>query len=544
MGPLLDIFSHPVSAVILLLGLLVFFHEAGHFIVGKLSGIAVEVFSIGFGPVIAGFRFGETEYRLSLIPLGGFVKFAGAWPGEEVDEKFSGRSFHDAKLWKRALVIAAGPFANIVLAICCHSMLGWIGIEQPPPLVGEVIKGGRAEQAGLIHGDIIKTIDGEQVNTWKDLHDSIFDAPGKQLRFEVLRQGEVLPVLVTPKKIIDKLAGASYGRIGISPASLPPIITVESESSLAYQLGLRTGDRVVKVGAAEVLFWSDFEKGMKLGSEGSDGVEIYIKRISELSERRFTIPKAVFGELGIRDSQLTVDKVKDIADAQKVLFGDVLLSWNGQPISNIFQFGKLMSDNTSAVVDIGVLRNGKNLSLSLKLKPLDVQRTEGKVRIYVLPAELLGKLESPKPVVEKYDFVAAWSYGTKRTIKDVEWVARMIGRLFMGKVPLKALGGPISIAKVASDSVKMGWVAFFSVMALISINLALLNMVPIPILDGGQLLILFAEALRGKPLPVAAIENFQKIGFVMVLSLVALATYNDLSRFWSSMLEGVSQWFQ
>ena len=132
----------------------------------------------------------------------------------------------------------------------------------------------------------------------------------------------------------------------------------------------------------------------------------------------------------------------------------------------------------------------------------------------------------------------------KETVRQTGVIAAAVYGLFTGDMPLKALGGPISIAKVASDSVKMGWMTFASALALISVNLGLLNLFPIPVLDGGQLVLLAPEGIRRRPLSVLAIENFQKIGFVMVLALIAMATYNDLSRFWTSMLEGVAGFFQ
>ena len=153
----------------------------------------------------------------------------------------------------------------------------------------------------------------------------------------------------------------------------------------------------------------------------------------------------------------------------------------------------------------------------------------------------MGQAESPEPYIEKYDsFFSAASYGIKETAVNSGAIIGGIWGLITGTLPLKALGGPMLIAKVAGDAAEAGFQAFFTAMAIISINLGVLNLFPIPALDGGQLLLVGAEAVRRRPLNEAAIENFQKVGFVMIMALVVLATYNDLSRFWGAMLKQMS----
>ena len=157
----------------------------------------------------------------------------------------------------------------------------------------------------------------------------------------------------------------------------------------------------------------------------------------------------------------------------------------------------------------------------------------------------LGQSEEPPSVIEKYDgLFAALGYGVRETADQSAQLLDNIGSLMVGDIPLKALGGPMLIAKVAGESARRGWQTFLGSMALISINLGLLNLFPIPVLDGGQLLLMGAEAVRRRPLRESAVENFQKVGFALILALVVLATYNDLSRFWKSMLESVVGIFQ
>ena len=372
MDALLSYVSHPVAAVIILLGLLVFVHEAGHFVVGKLAGIGVEVFSIGFGPVIAGFKYRDTHYRISVIPLGGFVKFVGAWPGEDIPEDVKGTSFGEAALWKRALVVFAGPFANILLAIVCYSMMGWSGISQPPPFVGEVIAGGVAESAGLQHGDFVTHIDGEEISTWRGLQENIHNSPGDPVTLTVLREGSPVEMILTPERVIASEPGrGDYGQIGISPASVPPIVTISDPGGIGAKAGMQTGDRVISMGDESSLNnWNDLVKGYKkAGGSGLDTVDVQIKRNDKTFVLSIPVLDVGLSGLGVEDSQLTVKKTKEYPDDKKIKFGDRLVSWNGERIANIFAFSKLLRNNLHETVKIGVHRNGAFLEQDVKLAP-------------------------------------------------------------------------------------------------------------------------------------------------------------------------------
>ncbi len=543
--------SHPVVAVVLLLGILVFFHEAGHFLIGKLCGISVEIFSIGFGPVLFGFKRGETEYRLSVIPLGGFVKFYGSMPGEDVPTDLKGKAFSKASVKERLATVLAGPLANFLLAILCFAALGFHGVEHPPPLVGEIMLGSPAERAGLKFGDVVLKIDNEKIRTWADLHDYIFKSPGKELFFKVDRNGHSVDV----KVFTDAVEGeppfkGKYGRIGISPGRVPAIVTVPQHETPAGRSGLRTGDTIVgvEIGAQQIKisYWRQLQNILTDAlAKGELVARLKVQRSIGEPEFAVEIPlqRTDFESLGLQDSQRTIEAINDFPSRSLIKSGDQILKFDGHEITDIFEYSRVVGDNIKKVVPVTVLRDGIEKTLELELKPVEVQRVEGKVVVYILPVDFLGKMVSPDPVLEKYGLFGSIGYGVAETWAKTEMIAGAIFRLFTGDMPLKALGGPISIAKVASDSVKLGWMTFLSAMALVSINLGLLNLVPIPVLDGGQILLLGVEGVRRRPLPQSAVENFQKVGFVMVLGLVAMATYNDFSRFWTSMLASVTGMF-
>ncbi len=554
----MDFFAHPVMAVILLLGLLVFVHEAGHFIVGKLCGIAVEIFSLGFGPVILNFQRGETNYRLSLIPLGGFVKFYGATRKEDVPEELRGKEFYRASVWKRALTILAGPFANFLLAVTAYTGMVMVGIPQPPPLVGEIMVDSPASRAGFQFQDRITAINGEPVETWRDLQAIIMDSPGKALDFQVKRGEEQVKLHVVPDNIHDAdLIGKKFrGQIGISPSLINSSIAITSPDSPAAKAGIKTGERIVGVKLGdkeyEVKFWRTFValaqqaqregvKSLPIKTQGAGKDAPVHDVVLDLSGWK---NPASMSELGLTHALLVMAPEK-IAEAAPLREGDLILKLDNHVVTDAFDFRTAMLAVQKPEIPVTFLRDGQVLIENVKTKPVDVQKAEGRVTMYTFPGQFLGQLEQPDFVIEKRSniFSAFW-YGVKETGVQIGMISTAVAGLFTGDMPLEALGGPISIAKVASDSVKMGWMSFFSALGLVSVNLGLLNLFPIPVLDGGQLVLVGAEAIRRRPLGDLAIENFQKIGFVMVLALIAMATYNDLSRFWSSMLKGFSGIFQ
>lgn len=600
----MEFFSHPVPAVIFLLGILVFVHEFGHFIVGKYYGIGIEIFSIGFGPKLFGFMKNGTDYRLSWIPLGGYVKFVGSSPTEEIPEHLKGKEFYKAPVWKRVAVVAAGPLANFLLAIFAYTLLGFSGIPHPPPVIGQVIAGSPAEMAGLKFNDIVKKIDHENIKTWYDLERIISKSAGKKLKFVVLRQilekSQEITIELTPESVEGfDLADQKItrGRAGIALGKLPSVITIVDAYGPAYQAGLKTGDQITAVefnGASfEVKFFPELYNALFAAFRAeADSIAVKIRRFetplseeeaekTSLIERKFEEKIALLParaswsklragiqdenqfstahfetltkNLGFIDSEITIDHIdKNLKGVLQR--GDSLLAWNGQELKSVYQLTDLIRNNKDESAKIKFLRfvsasvpsnfagdrELKEFELDVKLKGVDTQRPSGKVTIFTLPVSFMGQSIDPDPLIEKYNNpFSALFYGIKQSFIEIGSLLVAIWKLIIGEFPLKALGGPLLIAKVAGDSVKLGWQVFTNSLAMISLNLAILNLFPIPVLDGGQLVIFGVEIYRRRPMRISSIENFQKIGFVMIMALVVLATYNDISRFWKSILESV-----
>lgn len=567
---MLAIFSNPIVAMIIMLGGLVIFHELGHFLVGRWCGVAVETFSIGFGGTIFSKRVGQTTYQVSWLPLGGFVKFYGATRNEDVPPGVTGLMYNEAAVWKRALIVFAGPVANFLLAFLIFWVMVMVGIDRPPAVVGDVIENGRAQAAGVLPGDRFVRIDGEEVNGWSDIERLISRNAERALNVVVERAGKEVQMTLTPEAVPGlSLFGAKskIGRAGVALGYPSAVATVLDRDSLLAKAGLKTGDRIESFSVnneppVKVLGFHHLLRLFKRWkTEGVAQVKWSVQQVEVVSEkddrpvektvgspRDITVDISLWPSaegltdrayakiLGVVDSHLTVAVVRGDA-VGTLLPGDHILKWDHKEVRTIYHLQEMMGEQTQPSARLQVMRNGQEVELTVKLKPLEVQKPEGAVTVYVLDVAMLGMSTLPDPIKEQHlNPVTAAGVAIKEAYMQTVMMASSLWAIVTGQIPLKALGGPIMIAKVAGDSAKAGIMTFIAMMAVISINLGLVNLFPIPVLDGGQLVLLAAEQIKGSSLTESTMENFQKLGFVLVLCLIVLAMYNDLSRFWKSMI--------
>ena len=568
-----NIFSHPIVAMLVMLGSLVLFHELGHFLVGRWAGVAIEKFSIGFGHRIAAFRRGQTDYLIGWIPLGGYVKFYGSTRNEDVPDHVTGLLYWKAPLWKRALIIVAGPFANFLLAFIIFWGMVMHGLERPPAIVGDIIEGGRAQKGGIMPGDKIVEVAGTAIKSWSDIERVFQKNPDNPLKVVVERKGVTVENTVTPEAVVGRSIFGSIskiGRVGVALAYPSAVVTLTSKDSELFVDGLRTGDRLeswVDAGGAVKKFHGlheTFDLFADWSRAGVVEVKVSVRPVAVIddslghskekaaAEARELIlhvgkwprvgsesGRAYAARLGAIDSHLTIGVAR--GGAMGLLQpGDHLLQWNKEPIKNIFRLQEIMEGWKSPDVTLLVLRDFKEVMIQMPLKALEIQQPEGAVTAYVLDVSMLGQTTLPDPaIIQESNPLAAAGIAVEEAYTQTSMMVVGLWQVISGAVPVKALGGPLMIAKVAGDSAKAGWMAFLATMAVISINLGLVNLFPIPVLDGGQLVLLGVEGLKRSPIEEASIENFQKIGFVMVMSLVVLALYNDLSRFWAGMIGSV-----
>lgn len=561
----MEILSNPFVALAVVIGILVTVHEAGHFIAGRLSGIAVEAFSIGFGPALLYKKIGVTTYKIGLLPFGGYVKFYGMTASEKVPPGIVGKKFFEASYGQKVATLAAGPLANLALAILVYAGLVMAGIPHPQAIIGEIQPGSAAEKAGLRFQDQVVAIDGQKVRTWEEMGAIIARSANKKIDLSVLREGQTQNIIIQPDEVQgEDLLGRKQkvGRAGVVRGAIPSVIAVKGASSAAAVAGLATGMRITQVDVnnerKEVKYWQQFLGYLKAAHEKGEpafkGLAAPTHKDATPDNSKvvpFTLSLAALAckecaemdgkdlaaKLGISDAQFVVGDWQQLGN-QGLQKDDLLLSWNETPLTSPLQYAELQQANKTPTAKLGVQRGFDVLSVEVKLKSEELQLPSGRQEIFILPVSRLGAPVEPEPWIEQYrNPVDALWFGTREAIGQSYTIAKVIGLLFIGQFPLKALGGPIMIANAAGDAAQAGAQVFMGTIAVISINLALFNAIPFPLFDGGQIVLATIEALRRRRLSEASIENFQRVGFAVLMALIVLATHNDITRYWATMVK-------
>jgi regulator of sigma E protease len=442
-----------------LLGILIFVHEFGHFLFAKLLGVKVLKFSLGFGPKLLGKKYGDTEYVISAVPLGGYVKMLGQSDNptgeeEEIPEEEKVRAYNFQPVWKRFLIVFSGPFFNLVFAAFIFVLVFLSGVPVPLPDIGKVEENSPAAAAGLLTGDRVLQIDGKDVTSWHDISGAISDNPGKKLLFKVKRGNALVETRVSPEKKVDKnIFGEDKEdwSVGMEPLVLPVVGEV-MKGSRADEAGLLKGDKVIEINGAPLNTWQDMTDIIHENPE---------------KQLRFKIQR----DQQVRDMTITPRK-----EAYKTPGGE-----------------------EKAIGLIGVKPVGNDF-------------------------------------IKKFGLLESVSLGLKRTWDiSVLTIVSMV-KLIQRVIPSNTIGGPIMIFQMAGEQASQGALNFFTFMAVISINLGVLNLLPIPVLDGGHILFLGIEAVIRRPLNENVVMIAQRVGLVLLLSLMAFAFYNDIVRIFSGKL--------
>jgi regulator of sigma E protease len=432
-----------ILSFVFVLGVLIFVHELGHFLMARRIGVRVLTFSLGFGPKLVSVRRGDTEYCVSAIPLGGYVKMAGENP-EEVRTGASDEFLSKTK-WQRFQVLIMGPVMNLVLAVVVMAVVLYQGAQVPaydelPVIAGSFLKNSVAQAAGMQPGDRIVTVDGTPVDTWEDFSLVILGKAKRQTTVVVDRGGQPVELHMVPAAE----GKWELGSIGVLPVINPQVAGVE-HGSPAQAAGLQTGDVILAAG----------------------------------------------GERGVSDKRLI----------------ELIRASEGKPLT------------------LEVKRNGKIQSLTV---------TPEKIRDTVMIGAQLNPFELRRVnpgVFEaiKMSFAQNWTWG--------KMIVQTLAGLFTRDTSVKQLMGPVAIAQVTRDAAETSWVALFGLMAMISLNLGLLNLMPIPVLDGGHIAILALEGISRRDFSMKVKEKMLLAGFVLLLMLMVTVIYNDLTRIqWISKL--------
>ena len=531
----------------LVISVVVFFHELGHLIVGKALGVRAIRFSIGFGPRLFGFNAGETEYRVSLLPLGGYVKFAGDNPYEEVAPEDRGRGFLEQPPWKKGVIAFAGPAANFALAVALYFVVFAAPHQDLAAKVGYVKPQSPAAQAGLRSGDRIVSIDGEPVVGWSGLQEKIRAHGGQPVTMEVERRGarETLRVVPAVHEETDPVETVKHGRIGISAVPRAAQVTVISPDSSAGRGGVQTFDKVVKLDGVPVGNWEQLQEQL---SARSDALELDVLRPEAVqapggtlwSDKplSLTVPAPVApGDYGLEASDLTLFAVQPGGAAEEAGLkrGDRVLAVNGRPaLSWSDEVDAAIKAAGAQPVRIAVRRDGKELTFTVTphlRKDRDETGLLQDVPDLGAAPDLNGFADAERIWV-RYALPDAAYRAVSNTGGFVRKQAIGIVRIVTGHISSRAIGGPLMIADVARKAAENGWRELVFTMGAISIVLGLMNLIPVPVLDGFHVLTAFIEGIRRRPLSVRFREVANVVGIALLLTLMLYAFRNDAMRKW------------
>lgn len=533
---------------VILLGILIFIHEFGHFIVARLCGVRVEVFSLGFGKKIFQYKRGDTTYCISIIPLGGYVKMFGDQPGAEISEADKPYSFTHKNVWQRIAVVLAGPLMNFFFAIFIFFVVAFIGEDYRAPKVGDLETTSKAYTAGFRSGDKILSVNGANVNTWEEFESKLSDIHDTQAMVDIQRGTEKtsLKVDITGKPNPNVLStDPTVGEIeGLSPMSKAALIGVQKDSPLAA-LGLKTGDRVTAINGQAVSYWRDLEttlekqdpkQALQIDVERGPSAENKNTETMSVTLAPMALPKYNFQTLKLESSDLYLGTILDGTPAKTagLLPGDRIMQINDTKIEkwdDVISSVKSYDGNKEGV-KLQVMRGPELLKMTIVPQMIS-QMTPGGVedKRYTIGVAPYINFAMPELVkISTSNPVEATKIGIQRTWDVSVMTVMSFVRLFEGKVSPKNIGGVISIGQAASETFKIGISPFLRMMGLISVNLFILNLLPIPVLDGGHLLFYTIEGLKGAPISMKKMEIAQQVGLVLLMSLMVFALFNDFTR--------------
>ena len=437
-------------AFLVVIGVLIFVHELGHLLAAKAVDIEVPRFSIGFGPRVAGFTWGETEYVISALPLGGYVRMAGMEDtsalegGVEEEHVPSERDFDAKPLWARAMVISAGVFMNLVFAVVVLAGVAFAFGEPLNPTtrvaIGSDVPQEAAALQGLPLGAEITAVGGSVVETWNDVADALATAPA----------GPVEITFANAAPITLDLPAGDSGRARVLAPLQPftePFVGEVSPGSPAAEAGLERGDRILTAAGEPVATWSQFVEIVR--SRPGERIEMVIDRAGE----RMTVA----------------------------------------PVA------------------------GSERELNVDMERVEIGR--------------LGIAAEAQLVFRRMGFVDSMEYGVSTTWNTSAMIVGLVGDLLTGQASPRTLGGPLAIGQLSGQAARYGAEMFLQWMALLSVNLAILNLLPIPVLDGGQLLFIGVEAVRGRPLSIEQRLRLSHLGLIIVVGIMVWAITNDFLRF-------------
>ena len=566
---------------LILLGGLIFIHELGHFLVARLFNVKVEVFSLGFGPKILKYKKRETLYCISLLPLGGYVKMFGDNPLKEIPEDQKSRGFLYKKVYQKWLIAFAGPFFNLLFTLIGFFIMALLGVSSLPAKLGDLSEDSSAFQKGFRSGDEILAVNGEDIFYYEELNRVLNKRIGETLSFDIkTEQGTRKTIQAEVQKIKDSnplTRNKERGSIeGLTVLSQGLKIGVPFDS-LAFKKGLRSFDTLLEVGldSTESLdsnTSSNFSdsKANKPSSSGlkaksnlklasseredtkeeslqkqypldftsikfwrelkslppSKNYQLQIQREGEVKTLAFELETAQsLLDLGLEPSDLYIEKVgaKTPAERADLKRGDRLLALNEERLKNWEGLLKAVEKSEGESLELSYKRESQAEKLLITPEKIFV---EGNMKSrYMLGIVSAGSTALASEVLKKRSVFESVVYSGVQTWKWLNIITTGLVRLVTGEFSMRTMGGPIAIGRVAHNSFSQGFSSFLFIMTLISLNLFLLNLLPIPVLDGGHLLFFSLEGLLGRPLSLKKLLIAQNIGLLFNFGLYGLCCF-------------------
>lgn len=518
-----------IFTFILFLGPLVFFHELGHFFFARFFGVRVEVFSIGFGPKLFKKKYGDTEYAVSIIPLGGYVKMFGDDPfkKDEIEEDQKKYSYNHQNKWARFWIVFGGPLTNFILAFCIFYSLLLVGEKIPEIKVGAIPKESILYSAGVRSGDVLLKVNESDVYNPSDLAS---DSGTKIEKIVVRRHGE-------EKVLSTSLKGDSFFEEVMKhpPFLRKPILVNKKGEKFAFS---------IEKGSV------DFTKSLEEIIDSSNAKIFYVYKINDtqdlsINEIKFDLSTEKILQLNFQNAKEFVAElekndlwtldlvVKSVnlnspADKAGIKAGDIFSKLNGQKVSSFEDLRESLQKTTEKEVEVEIIKNG--VTSNIKLIP-DEQTIEGK-KMRLLGVYSFIEVEPIQFIKTKSKgIVGSFYFGMIRTWDSFKKTLDGFYKLITNQVPFKSVGGVFTIGKVANDSFKISISYFLQLMALISINLGIINLFPMLPLDGGHIMFIVLELINRGPVSRRKMEIAQQIGLSILLMLMVGSIFNDVSRF-------------
>ena len=532
-------------------------HELGHFVAAKLLDVKVLRFSIGYGRPLVRVTLGETEYQIAAFPLGGYVRILGIEgpPDDEAGKADAGRSFASRPLWQRLVIVFAGPAANLVLPVIIYFVFFAGHTVLPAAVIGDVIDGGAAARAGLEPGDRVLEIDGRAIRYWEEIEEAVRSSPGEELHLRIHRNGKTFERYLTPiEDTVRRRDGGVQvqGRVGITHAPFVPLVGVIDGQSPAARAGLRTGDLIISVDGQAVRNWRDVQH--QLGKFARRTSIVYFRGTELAGVPQVELLAAGFADLvpetqiddklrrqtytGLEHAEMFVAHVDagSPADGAGLRPGDLITALDGKPVAHWLDLDQRLQAEPNKTFKLTWKRAAGGTTETQTAELTQVWRKQLDEYDHTISRLVFGARNdidrgAGGMVAIDGRFGYALSKAFERTGETISTMASGFFQIIGGDTPGEALGGPLMMYRVASVSGNQGWDSFLLMLALISVNLGLINLLPIPMLDGGHLLVFAIEGARRKKLSPETLKRIQLAGLILVGLITILALRNDVMRF-------------